>query len=275
MKTSVVWFVTWACNYKCDYCWQVQGQKIGMYKPSKFIEPDKWIEAFNKLNIGSMAVSGGEPFLQPGLIDILNGVSADTIGLTSNLSHSLADFCRKVSASKVRYITASYHPTENRISKDHFLGRVLLLKEHGFQVTVNLVAWPELVWMIPSLHAEFASYGVEVHIEPYAPMATYKQEYTAKQLDFIKQYLSVGRSFASEDNVLCSGGQTHFSIQPDGSAWRCILEKQQGINPVGNIFEADFNRLNEPLVCHQASNCPGCDRDHVKTVPLGSVVKTS
>jgi len=268
MKTSIVWFVTWACNYKCVYCWQVQGQKIGMYKPTKFIDSEKWIEAFNRLNPGSMAISGGEPFLQPGMIDILNKVNADVIGLTSNLSHNVLDFCKQVSPHKVRYITASYHPTENKMSKEYFVGKVLLLKEYGFQVVVNLVAWPELVWMIPHLHAEFASHGIAMHVDPYAPMATYELEYTERQMELLRRYLSENRKTTTEDNVLCSGGQTHFSIQPDGSAWRCILEKQQCINPLGNIFDQDFAPIGDLIECHQATNCPGCDRDHVKTYPI-------
>lgn len=268
MKTSIVWFVTWACNYKCVYCWQVQGQAIGMYKPDKFKPAAQWVEAFNRLNPGQMAISGGEPLLQPGFIDILKGINADAIGLTSNLSHSLIDFCREVDPGKVKYITASYHPTENKMSKEHFLGKVLLLKEHGFQVTVNLVAWPELVWIIPILHAEFASHGVAMHVDPYAPMATLPTAYTPAQSALLARYLSANRTYQPHKDVMCSGGQTHLSVQPDGAAWRCILEKQQVINPVGNIFDPEFRLLDSPGPCHQADNCPGCDRDHVRVYPL-------
>ena len=43
--------------------------------------------------------------------------------------------------------------------------------------------------------------------------------------------------------VLCSGGVDHINVQPDGSAWRCILERQLGINPLGNVFDPGFELL--------------------------------
>jgi molybdenum cofactor biosynthesis enzyme MoaA len=268
MNTSIVWFTTWACNFKCAYCWQVQGQKIGQYKPTKFIDADKWIHALNRLNPVSMAISGGEPFMQPGLIDIINGLVATNIGLTSNLSYSLLDFVRKVSPNKVTSITASYHPIENKITKELFLGKVMLLREFGFNVIVNFVAWPEQLWLIPPLHAEFASHGIPMHIDPYAPMTIDALPYTRTQEAMLSRYVTKDRADQFPRDVVCSGGMNHFSIHPDGSAWRCVLEQQQGINSVGNIFEESFAKLSDPMECHQADNCPGCDRDHVQVHAL-------
>jgi MoaA/NifB/PqqE/SkfB family radical SAM enzyme len=252
------------------YCWQVQGQAIGKYKPTKMIPANQWIEAFNRIRPSQIAISGGEPFLQPGLIDILEQVETDVIGLTSNLSDSklLIEFCRRISSSKVRYITASYHPTENRMSKDALIGKVLLLKEHGFQTTVNIVAWPELLWLIPSLHSEFASHGIAMHVEPYASMSSLEVNYTERQTVLLKQFVAAERAFINVDNVLCSGGVTHLSVQPDGSAWRCTLEQQQGINQVGNIFDEKFQLNQNWADCNQAKKCPGCDRDKVQVVSL-------
>lgn len=275
IRPSVVWFTTFACNFKCDYCWEVQGQKVGEFASSKFISADRWISAFRRLNPRVLAISGGEPFLLPGLVDVIASLNDGTdVGLTSNLSHSLLEFCERVSPSMVRNITASYHPTENGSSKlpmnrEIFLGRALLLKEHGFNVTVNIVAWPETIWLIPELHETFLSHGFSVHIEPYASMAYRKVNFTRSQQELLSRYVVTSRSSIEESSsVLCSGGVDHLSVQPDGSAWRCILERQQLINQIGNILDSDFELTQKATRCDQRSQCAGCDRDFVSVVPV-------
>jgi hypothetical protein len=63
--------------------------------------------------------------------------------------------------------------------------------------------------------------------------------------------------------VLCSGGVDHINVQPDGSAWRCILEWQLAVNPLGNVFESRFGLLETPRQCDESWQCPACDRDKV------------
>lgn len=47
--------------------------------------------------------------------------------------------------------------------------------------------------------------------------------------------------------LLCSGGVDHINVQPDGSAWRCILERQLAINPLGSVIDPGFELLKSPL----------------------------
>jgi hypothetical protein len=66
--------------------------------------------------------------------------------------------------------------------------------------------------------------------------------------------------------VLCSGGVDHINVQPDGSAWRCVLERQLAINPLGNVFEPGFDLLTSPLQCSESWQCPACDRDKITII---------
>ena len=66
--------------------------------------------------------------------------------------------------------------------------------------------------------------------------------------------------------VLCSGGVDHINVQPDGSIWRCILERQLGTNPLGNVFDPGFRSFEGPLLCGESWQCPACDRDKVTIV---------
>lgn len=276
MLNSLVWFTTMACNFKCKYCWEVQAQERGDFKPEKFRKPQEWIDAWSRLRPQKMSITGGEPFLIPGFLDILESIAnmGTIIGLTSNFSHPILDFVKRITPHQVPYITASYHPTEIGtkqfpMNADIFFGRMLLLKEFGFDPVVNIVTWPEQFWLIPEFRERCSKYGLRSHVDPYSSISYYPWTYTSRQKDELSKWVTPERDERGEmPPVLCSAGRTHLSVQPDGSAWRCILERQQMINPLGNIFDKDFSLLKLDLECHQASDCAGCDRDHVYIIPV-------
>lgn len=272
MLKSAVWFTTMACNFKCKYCWEVQAQHFGDFKAEKFKPAKEWIDAWTRLKPGVLDITGGEPFLQPGLIDIIEAIAANgtRIAMTTNISHPLLDFVKRIKPSQVFSITASYHPTENGtrdqpMNENVFVGRLLLLREFGFDFTVNIVAWPEQLWLIPKYIAMCKVHKFRYHIDPYSSMAYYPWTLTEAEKSALRQWVTPGRAIDRKDlgPVSCSGGIDHISVQPDGTAWRCILERQQLINKIGNILDADFKLMDKPLVCNQQFNCPGCDRDKV------------
>jgi MoaA/NifB/PqqE/SkfB family radical SAM enzyme len=279
MLNSAVWFVTMACNFKCKYCWEVQAQeRAGDFKPEKFKKPEEWIHAWNRLRPGILDITGGEPFLQPGLIEIIEAITANgtRMAMTSNFSHPILEFVKRVNPDQLFSITASYHPSENGtkanpMNVDVFLGRMLLLREFKFNVTINIVTWPEQIWLIPKWIELFQDvHKFRVHIDPYSSIEYYPWVYTDAEKAFISKYVTQNRTVNPNqvDPVLCSGGINHLSVQPDGSAWRCILERQQFKNQIGNIFDPNFSLLPEMLRCDQQHVCPGCDRDKVSVYPL-------
>jgi hypothetical protein len=69
------------------------------------------------------------------------------VASTTNMSHSLPEFVKRVSPARVINVTASFHPMENGtrmhpMNPEIFVGRCLLLQNHGFHVTFNVVVWP-------------------------------------------------------------------------------------------------------------------------------------
>lgn len=278
---TAIWWTTMACNFKCKYCWEVQAQERGEFKPEPFKPWEQWLEVWNRLKPQYLDITGGEPFLPGiGLINILENLDREIlVSITSNLSHSLMDFVRVTSPQQVHSITASWHPTENGtkanpMNPEIFLGRVLFLQELGYRVTVNIVAWPEQLWLIPAWVGMFEHHGIRWHIDPYQSIAYYAWEYTEKEKELLRKYLAINRAFGLECKpdgkvVACSGGVNHISVQPDGDAWRCILERQQLIGRLGNVFDPEFKLLEEPGPCSQAWQCPACDRDKVTVVELG------
>lgn len=283
MLKSVVWWTSMACNFKCKYCWEVQAQERGEFKPIPLKPASEWLVVWNRLKPALLDITGGEPFLMPDLVELIVGLDPSIrVGLTSNLSHPLLEFVRLISPERVVSIAASFHPTENGtrqhpMNPEIFVGRCLFLQSRGFRVTVNCVAWPEQLYLIPAWAEMFRSHGLRFHVDPYSPIAYYPYEYTDAERRYLEPWVLPNRQTGlrviqptKPVVVDCSGGLDHLSVQPDGSAWRCILERQLGINPLGNVFDPGFSLLDQPIPCRESWRCPACDRDKVTVSPLGS-----
>ncbi|MHB8862177.1 MAG: hypothetical protein ACYC6N_07225 [Pirellulaceae bacterium] len=187
------------------------------------------------------------------ILDVLTGLDlAIRVAITSNLSSPLLEFVKHVSPERVINVTASFHPMENGtrthpMNPEIFVGRCLFLQNHGFNVTVNLVAWPEQMYLIPAWAEMFRAHSLRFHVDPYSSIAYYPYEYSEAERQFLEPWIWENRRAGLESvkpdapiTVLCSGGVDHINVQPDGSAWRCILERQLGLNPLGNIFDPGF-----------------------------------
>ena len=282
---SAVWFTTMACNFKCHYCWELQAQEHGLYKSSPLDENgDKWLEAWGRLGPNILDITGGEPLMHKWFIDFFEKLPQPTkFGLTTNLSYSMTEFVQRVDPKRFVGMTCSFHPTQNGTAKqpmnvDIYLGRALMLKNRGFPITVNMVTWPEQLWLIPKYKKIFEDEGLRFHADAYSSISYYPFEFSEKETAFARKYLGADRlpdelatKHGTDYRVMCSGGQTHLSVQPNGDAHRCILEHQLSINKVGNILDPDFKLLDEELPCDEQYRCPGCDRDKVKVKFVGKI----
>jgi MoaA/NifB/PqqE/SkfB family radical SAM enzyme len=280
---SAVWFTTMACNYHCHYCWEVQAQDHGEFKPGPWDKTaDRWVAAWNRLRPNVLDVTGGEPFLLPWLVDFYQRLDpAIRCGMTTNISHDLTQFVQKIPPERFINITCSWHPSDNG-TKTHpnnlylFTGRLLMLKERGYPVQVNYVAWPEQQWLIADFKKWFEDHGVRFHVDPYSGIAYYPFTATDAEEENVRKYTGPDRvqhewtqKYGKNYRVDCSGGIHHINVQPDGSAWRCILDRQLMINPLGNILDEDFALLEQPRTCDEHWRCPGCDRDKVRVNFVG------
>lgn len=266
--SSVIWFLTWKCNFKCPYCWEVQRQRRGEFIPEDFKAWEDWSQAWNRLRPKTLDITGGEPWLQPGFIEMLEAFDPGIqVAITTNASGDLTEFVQKISPQKVFSMTLSFHPTQ-RMQPDLFLGKALMLKNRGFNITVNFVTWPEQMWLIPQYKDMFEKYGIRFHVDPYAPTPFYPYEFSEHEKAFLKQYIGEDRSHWFGDveqyPVLCSGGYDHLNVHPDGDAYRCINDKIFNKNKVGNVLDASFSLNDSWTRCEDYHRCPGCDKDKVK-----------
>ena len=72
---QIVWNITKACNFKCIHCYENAGKKA-----DDELTTDEIIEGIDKLSrlgVASIAFSGGEPTVHPGIIDLIKLASED------------------------------------------------------------------------------------------------------------------------------------------------------------------------------------------------------
>jgi MoaA/NifB/PqqE/SkfB family radical SAM enzyme len=278
MKTAV-WFTTMKCDLACHYCWEVQAEKHGLYKPIALgTSADKWVEAWNRLAPDLIDVTGGEPFLIPWMFDFIERLTPQTqLAFTTNLTADFTQFVMRIPASRIKHMTLSWHPSENgsptRANNLYsFTGKALMLKERGYPVSINFVGWPEQLWLIDDFKHWFEGKGLPFHVDRYSSISYFPFTFSEKETNHLAKFLTPGRAdhpwtvaHGKAYVVACSGGGEHLSVLPDGTAHRCILEHQQGINRIGNILDADFAwRFPDSRACYQHYICPGCDRDKVQ-----------
>ena len=257
---AIVWQERYSCNFRCPYCTIYK-----MDDSNRMKDPDRWIDALNKLSPEIIDITGGEPFLNPDLPKIINGLNAK-IGLTTNLSVPILKFVTEVNPSKVISMTISYHPSQSQLTKDLFISRATLLRSRGFNINVNFVAYPEQLGLIPQLEQLFRANGIRFHVDPFAEDENNKFQYSEVEKEFLKMFIGQDREFRITDqkkNVCCSGGRDYLQVDPSGDAYRCMTHHLIGIKPIGNIFDENFclNGGDDP--CGHGDICGGCDRDKV------------
>jgi MoaA/NifB/PqqE/SkfB family radical SAM enzyme len=271
---KAVWWITLTCNLKCPYC---HAEQVGDPLLKHPMQPAaRWVEAWNRIE-GDLLIdiTGGEPFLQPDFVGLVNGLDASKkIAMTTNLTQDITEFAQKVSPEKCFSITASLHPS-SKMNIEYFIGKLLLLKNRGFSVGANYVAFPEQMWLIDHFKGMFEKMGLRLHIDPYTPGPVYPFCPTDSEKRFLQRHFGSDRDNPYDDEVktyLCDAGMNYFVVSPNGQVSRCVSRMYSTDVKMGNIFDSDFHLSGRSVEC-KTKFCPGCDAD--KTVRVVRKAATS
>jgi len=170
-----IWSPTLVCNYTCAYCGCAAGEKrINDFFPSSSPELtvgewiDVWGDILERFEYGVLSVTGGEPLLSEATMPVL-GMATQKFAcyITSNISRNVMEFTRSVRPGGLPTvvdgfgevpvglsgINCSLHPTSKGFNWELFKGSILLLRNAGFQVSVNYVGYPLQLYLAPEYKA--------------------------------------------------------------------------------------------------------------------------
>jgi len=258
------WNIIIDCNFKCSYCWF--NKKWDEYKNRNIIKtPDElekvWERIFKLYGKVKIDVLGGEPFLYPNFIEVLNRVSKyHILNVTSNLSFDVHDFIEKVQKDrfyKNMGFAFTFHPFY--IDFETFLKKIEILKDFfKCRFDVIYLAWPPYTKDIPYYKKIFEERGFGFRVLTFWGKyqgKEYPMSYTEEEKKNIGLGLGErsGEKFQTEPfspyGKLCNAGHTYGVIMPDGEVIRCGGLGGHNSKYIGNIFRDDFRLWDAPRKC--------------------------
>ena len=143
--------VTDYCNYRCIYCHN-EGQE---HKSSSYMHKEdcfKFFDAVRETPIREVRFSGGEPLLNPGVIDMIEYVNMHSdmeIGLATNGSMMTKEIAERLAHTRTMvtlhfpaYDAEAYHYI-TKADFSAFLNCTKLLTEYHIPFSYNYVLYPE------------------------------------------------------------------------------------------------------------------------------------
>ncbi len=266
-RVFFTWDIHYACNYRCTYCF-FSKRWDEVAKENRYVGIDRWKAIwdgiFKRYGTGHIHFSGGEPFTYPSFIDLVAYLSQEyTVEFDTNLSFDIMEFILKIKPSRAKF-AASFHPEFVGIGT--FLEKALFLKEEGYDIGINFVAYPAHLEGMKEYKEKVISKHLSFDIMPFRGEyqgRNYPKEYTEEEKRLIKECDSQtaakmletygGDKKNSRKGELCRMGQMYTKIHPDGTAYRCCFINDGG--KLGNLIDDTFSLYEKPKIC-EYDECP-------------------
>lgn len=255
------WYLNNECNYKCSFC-----------KPedikTRFIGVDKWVDIWDKIydDYGGchIHISGGEPFIYPGFIELIARLSEKhTLEFSTNLSMEIEPFMEAVKPERAR-LGGSFHPEFSNF--EEFFDKIVKLKANGYDVWANYVAYPLHLEDMHRYKKSIEDRGIQFSIQPFN--GTFEgREYPLGYTEQEKSIMTFGEvNKVNKDTIdwrtdekkssikgkLCRMGQMYARVYPNGEVCRCC---GNGASKLGNLIDGTFRLLDDAMPC-ECDNCP-------------------
>ncbi len=245
-----------ACNYRCGYCTQ------RFQKDRSFVrrDPAPLLEALQVLpGAWEIKISGGEPFVQPLLLDLVTELVArgHVLSIQTNFSAPdalLSEFLERTRGHLATF-SASLHL--DSATPAQFLERYrrwLQPREaEGLRFNVTSVATPaRLRELHDTVAPAFAAAGVVFKVQPEKVHGAVR-DYSLAEQELLRALGGHNRTGLLAPNFqgrICAAGQRYFVIKSSGQAFRCYAASRVGgrYARLGSLAEG-IELLPEPKVC--------------------------
>lgn len=279
-------FQTMDCNLACGFCLNAFTSAFTRGKFSN-ISSEEWIGGLNRINTRKgvpITFGGGEPFVYPGFIDVINGIKPETeIDILTNLrwgKKGIQKFIDNVNPERLNRdasypsIRVSYHPGQKFMDPESMVKDVKQLQDEGFSIGIFSVQYPspEQLQAITQMQFRCADADVLFRVKDFT--GKYKGEIYG---DYSKFPGATNNSFPDMDEGVpflpavqiqhskgietkfCDCRTTELLIGTTGDIYRCHRDLYAEELPVGNILDPDFQIKDTFLPCSLYGVCHPCD----------------
>lgn len=255
------WYVTSKCNINCEYCFGHSNENFTINK----IDIEKLISTLEKSGkIFRISFTGGEPFLIPNFVEACSAITEKHyISLNSHLlSKRIEKFAEIIEPKRVLVFHASLHldELERLKSKSVFINHFHLLKEKGFNIYAEAVAYPKFANRVESLKSEYKKEGIEFTFGSFYGEFNNKRYPDSYTEDELKIFGIDKNEFSKfyQKNKLCNAGYNVGVVYSKGNIKPCFQIKED----IGNIYE-EINFNKDILKC--SFNYCGCPLNEYDT----------
>lgn len=259
------WEITQQCNFHCSYC--SNSETVNKTAPPRTYTPEEFRRFFDQTGVSWLIlITGGEPFLYPDFVKICQELTGKhDLQITTNLSlPAVDDFIETIPAERIFNISASYHHEERKdpARQAAFISRCHRMLDKGFNLIVNLIAYPPLMDSIESDIRMFEKEGIDTMLFGYRGFyggKHYPYDYNDEELELIRKYaiddteIKIATNRLNYYGYYCEAGSRYFSMDQDGNVGRCFTLPKR----MGNLFSGVI-ALNEKITPCIAAQCTDC-----------------
>lgn len=258
------WEITQNCNFACEYC---INPDVNLVPPPPIFSPEELKHHFDRTNKSWLIlITGGEPFLYPDFVKVCKVLTEKHhLQITSNISTAnVIDFANQIDPNRVFNISASWHKAERhkRNLQQDFEKKCLYLKEKGFNIIVNLIAYPQFIDEIENDIQHFHDLGLDTMVFGFRGIYEgkhYPYDYPENEKALLKKYAIDDTEYKIATQEMdffgryCDAGRSYFSMKHNGDIGRCFSLSKK----ISNFFE-DGIKFQEKLTPCISHNCIDC-----------------
>lgn len=256
-------YLTDRCPLRCEYCITEHNDTrfITGTDAAKRLKPEEWATALNRLVLPEgvpVTLQGGEPFVYPGIWELLDQIEQPIDILTALPRLASPDKFRKLKPATLKRLNrgavypnvrVSYHVGQNQI--EDLIERVKPLEEF-FAIGIYAVDHPKNKAEVERARELCARANVFFKTKEFLGFHEGKLYGTYKYPEAAGGKRT-GQKVNCKNSVLILG--------PDGNAYRChsdLYHKRVG-DAFGNVLDAGFQVEDKFRPCAQFGLCSECD----------------
>lgn len=290
---SLQWFVSFACNMSCPYCWQIDTKTP--YRSSEFRNrksSEEWIDALLKFAPSDLYLTGGEPTVYKDIWNVIEGVLGHMrLSMTSNLGKTFNLQVMRATLPErwYRSIAFSFHPTQWKNTEEFFQKLEEFIGIYGpDDVSIEMVLHPKNHSYFERVKSFCIEKGINSIFDPYVPQVADKTDaqLETEMMEMVKQTSHRDYDHANQPELwthtkqkdikdknkltLCSAGSIRWNMDMSGDLYTCMSALDRSLlfgkfalphyRPIGNIFDKNLLLYHKSqLGCGESFRCSACD----------------